>query len=236
MKRLTLAILVCTFALLPSRAGADDGGWWDWLWKWDPKFQGGSAEIHLLCLDKDGQRILGCEEWFVNLARLLFKGKSPVHHFRVLKKSSDPNAQSLEVEQVKSFDRIVHEFDFRVGYHHSTGDRYDDPQPSIDGSINVLNPMGMYHWHVLPAVAVGAGVGYATIYGDRFKTFSRVIFTPFSGIVYYKALAVRPEVHYLMGGLSAADFGDAGVTFSHKREWNFSIAVGFDLRRIGHFN
>ena len=57
MKRVAMFVLVCVCVLVPSVAHANDGGWWDWLWKWDAKFMGVGSEIHLLCLDESGNRL-----------------------------------------------------------------------------------------------------------------------------------------------------------------------------------
>ena len=240
MKRLPILILMCTILLVPARAGADDGGWWDWLWKWDPKFFGVSSELHLLCLDGNGRRVIGCEEWFRNVGRS-FLGRPVVHEFKVIK---DPDAPAPEdkFQKIETFEGIRHEIDFRFGYHRNYGLRYDSrTNPATDGSINVLKLMGMYHYHVNKLIAIGGGAGYLTIYGDRFEPFSRGIITPVSLLIYpvpgWKALALRPEINYITQGFTAADFGDTGAAFSYskKREWNLSIAVGFDLRRIGEF-
>jgi hypothetical protein len=240
MKRLTMLILMCVFTLVPMCASADDGGWWDWLWKWDPKFLGASSEIHLLCLDGYGRSVKGCEEWFRNVGRS-FLGRPIEHRFRVLK---DPNAQDPDekFEKIDSLEAIRHEIDFRFGYHRNVGLRYNPSEnPPIDGSINVLKLMGMYHYRLNERVAVGGGLGFLTIYGDRFDRFSRGIVTPVSVIVFpvpgWKALALRPELNWIPTGFTAADFGDdpARFSYSNKHEWNVSIAVGFDLRRIGEF-
>lgn len=242
MKRLTVLTLVCLFALVPTRARADDGGWWDWLWSWDPKFVGASSEIHLLCLDDNGRKIFGCEELYTRLWDSLL-GKPIVHHFSV---TGDPGAPQLPPIQ---FEDIRHEIDFRFGYHHNFGDRYHTPETtgearetlSAQGSINVLKLMGMYHYRFNEYVAVGGGLGFLTIYGEGFSVFSRGILTPVSFLVYplphWKAFALRPEVNYIPQGFKAADFGDNPTKFSYSNtnEWNLSIAVGFDLRRTGTF-
>ena len=49
MKRLTILAILCL--LCASSARADDG-WWDFLWRMDPKFMGPNIELHL-CWDED---------------------------------------------------------------------------------------------------------------------------------------------------------------------------------------
>jgi len=228
MKRPTLAILVCIFALLPTRAGADDGGWLDWLWKWDQRFWGLSGEIHLLCLDDRGRRVTGCEEWFANVGRFIVR-KPIKHQFQVL---ADPATNRYDTLQTSI--PIRHEIDFRFGYYHNYGKRYDPPNPEVHGAINVWTPQGMYHYHVNKTVAVGGGAGYVIVYGDRFEQFSRGLLTGALTIYPYKALSIRPELNYITGGFTAADFGDTGpaFTWSKEKEFSFRVLVGFDLRRI----
>ena len=240
MKRLAMLILTGMFLMVPARAGADDGGWWDWLWKWDQRFIGASSEIHLVCLDQYGRRVEHCEEWWTNLGRFV-RGKPITHKYRVLK---DPDAAALtdRYEALATPADVRDKVDFRFGYGHSVGDRYSNSEDlgAIGDSINVLRLMGMYYRYVNRDVAIGAGVGYLTIWGDRFDVFSRGIFTPLSVIIHpfpgrWKVLALRPEVNYIAGGFKAADFGDDATrfTFSKKHEWNVSIAIGVDFSRVG---
>lgn len=234
MKRVIwLLLVVCV--LTPATARADDGGWWDVFWKWDTRFVGASSEIHLLCLDGQGRRVIGCEEWFQNFGRLILKGKGPEHNFRVVK---DPNATRNEdkFERLKNFNPIKHEVDFHFGYQHSWGDRYDtDKYPAIGGAISAWKLMAMYHWHPADHVALGGGLGNLIISGDRFDTFSRSLITPASLIVYGGGLAYKLELKWIPGGFTSADFGDPGVGYSRPHDWNLSVAIGFDLRRLGSF-
>jgi len=230
MKRLAMLLLVCTCTLVPARARADDGGWYDWLFKWDAKLMGVSTEIHLVCLDRDRNQVYGCEEWFKNLLRL----NRIEHKFRVI------NATTNTVEPRK-FDDIKHEFDLRIGYLRNYGARYDEDKSrgeEIKGAINAFKLIAIYHNHLTPDLAVGGGAGYLPVWGERFGTLSRLILTV--DAVYRpsrraKAFLVRPEFNFIPQGFDAAEFGDdpAKVSYSRKPEWNFAIGVGFDLRRIG---
>ena len=249
MKQTRILLLVCLYALIPALARADDGGWWDTLWKWDTKLTGVSTEFHLLCLDQAGRRVVGCEEWFKGLL-LPFKGdKKLVHKFEVLANPAAPVA-SQTLDRIE-FEDIKHEINLRVGYYRNFGDRYPPPDPSIRDSINALKTMATYHYHINKYMAVGGGAGYVTIYGTRFDLFSRSILTPVSYIIYpapgdsrWGALVLRAEVNYIPEGFTAADFGDAAdptnptkvvSNFSNKNEWSATIGIGFDLRRVGCF-
>ena len=79
MKRVARFVLVCACLLVPIEARANDGGWWDWLWKWDAKFMGVGSEIHLLCLDATGNRLPRCEQWFKNVGRAMI-GRQIQHY------------------------------------------------------------------------------------------------------------------------------------------------------------
>ena len=234
MKRLATFILMCSCVLVPRSVRADDGGWWDAIWKWDQKFMGASSEIHLLCLDARGRRVEGCEEWFRNVKRSAL-GQPVEHRFAV----KNP-ATATGKEPLTSYEPIKHEIDFRFGYGRNYGLRYDSSEnPPIDGSINVVTLMGMYHYHVTKYVALGAGAGAYLLWGKRFDAFSRTIIKPVSVTLHpfpgWPAFAVRPEVNYIPQGFSAADFGDVGpaYTFHKESDWNVSVAFGFDLRRVG---
>ena len=69
MKRTAMFVLLGACLLVQVEARANDGGWWDWLWKWDAKFMGVGTDIHVLCLDSSGNRLAGCENWFKNIGR-----------------------------------------------------------------------------------------------------------------------------------------------------------------------
>jgi len=251
MNRTAVAILVCVCALFAAPARADDGGWWDTFWKWDTHFFSYGSEIHLACLDGQGRRVIGCEEWFKGILKIpeaLARGKSDpfVHNFRVVK---DPNGKTPEEKflTLESFDPIKHEIDFRLSYSRSHGKRYDAPDPPIGDPINAVRPMLMYRFHDTRFSAVGAGVGGLFIWGRGANT-TRWILTPASYVFYplprAQAFFVRAEVNYIPHGFSASDFGDgpdpanpqkAVATFERRPDWNSSLTFGFDLRRIGSF-
>jgi len=232
MKRLAMLLLVCTCTLVPAHARANDGGWYDWLFKWDAKLMGVSTDIHLVCLDKDLNQIYGCEEWFRNFVRL----GNIEHKMRVL------DATSNAAVRIESFTQIKHEFDLRVGYLRNFGARYDTDKSGgaeIKGAINAVKLIAIYHYHAHENLAVGGGAGYLPVWGERFGTLSRLILTV--DAVYrpsrrVKAFLVRPEFNFIPQGFTAAEFGDAATSsFSNKPEWNFAVAFGFDLRRIGTY-
>ena len=52
MKKMALLLAVSVCVLTPSTARANDGGFWDMLFRWDPKFFGFGTDFHILCLDK----------------------------------------------------------------------------------------------------------------------------------------------------------------------------------------
>ena len=216
MKHVAMFVLVLVCLLVPARAHANDGGWWDWLWKWDPKFMGVGSEIHLLCLDESGNRLAKCERWFKNVGRAI-TGKQPEHYVMA--------------------DVIKHQIDFRFGYYWNVGDRYDEPDPPSPGAMRALKLMGVYLYHADQYVAVGGGVGYLPVWGDRFpETQHRTILSaivllhPFPKA---KWLTVRPEFGLIPGGFTGADFGDPGVSYAKDNIMNFSIGIGVDLRRVG---
>ena len=216
MKRVAMFVLVCACLLVPLEARANDGGWWDWLWKWDPKFYGFGSEIHLLCLDQSGNRLRGCEQWFKNVGRLIIGKRNEIQH-------------------LVSADVIKHQIDFRFGYYRNYDARYDAPDPPSDGTINALKLMVMYNYHVTPHVALIGGMGYLPVWGDRFphNPESRGIMS--AGLLFHvpkvEWLTVRPELGWIPGGFTGADFGDPGVSYAKENIVNFSIGIGFDLRR-----
>jgi hypothetical protein len=238
MKRLITTVVACACALLlmPAAARADDGGWLDWLWKFDPTFRGAAVDFHLLCLDAQGSPILnedhralfGCEEWFANVLNVL-RGRRIRHTFTV-----EPTKGQFRL--LESFDPIKHEVDFRVGYYRLVGDRYDNVAPTDpdDQRINVAKLMGVYRYHVTSWLAAEPSAGALVFWGHGFDAFSRFIVSV-GPLLSYKALELLPAVNYMPQGLAASDFGDTAprFTFSNKPEWNYSVTVGFDLRHVG---
>lgn len=214
MKRVVRFVFVGMCLVAPASAYANDGGWWDWLWKWDAKFMGVNGEIHLLCLDAAGNRLARCEQWFKNVGRAVI-GR-PAQHF-------------VAPELIK------HQIDFRFGYYWNHGPRYDEPDPPADGKLRALKLMATYTYHANRFVALTAGSGYLPVWGDRFDGESRGILS--TGMLFHipKAqwLTVRPELSLIPGGFTGADFGDPDVSYAKENIVNFSVGIGIDLRRTG---
>ena len=97
-------VLVSVCVLVPSVAHANDGGWWDWLWKWDAKFMGVGSEIHLLCLDDGGDRLAEL--------RAVVQEHRPRHRRKPI--------------QHRLRRAIKHQIDFRFGYYWNHGTRRYD--------------------------------------------------------------------------------------------------------------
>src|SRR5689334_5696178 len=117
MSRWSRAVLLCVFILTPAAARADDGGFLDWLFRLDPKFRGIASDFHALCLDKDGKKMDGCEEYF-GLWLILHRGVKPI-----------------------AFADIKHEVNIRLAYYRTYGDLY--PENTSD-TINALKLMALY--------------------------------------------------------------------------------------------
>ena len=219
MKRLTMFLLV--FLLVPASASADDGGFWDWLWRMGPKFWGIGSEIHLVCLDANGNRVNDCERGFSGLWHLI-------------------TARPALIRGLSTFDTIKHEVDFRFTIFRKYGDRFSNDTSAVPDtrSIYAAKLMGMYHYHVTHPIEVGAGAGVVPFFGDGFQAFARGIVTPISLVVAPfregkgRALTLRIEESYLTGELSGNRLGNGQVVFGNQGEWNFSFAAGFDLRRL----
>lgn len=215
MKRVMTLVFVAACLIIPTTASANDGGWWDWLWKWDAKFMGVNSEIHLLCLDASRNRLPGCEHWFKNVGRGII-GKRPAGAFN--------SAQ------------IKHQIDFRFGYYWNHGPRYAPPYPPTEGNLRALKLMATYTYHLNGHVALNGGVGYLPVWGDRFDVESRAILA--AGLLLHmpieklRWLTVRPELSLIPGGFTGADFGDPSVTYAKDRIVNFSVGIGVDLGRL----
>ena len=97
--------------------------------------------------------------------------------------------------------------------------------------------MVMYNYHVNRHVALIGGMGYLPVWGDRFphKPESRGILS--TGVLFHvpkvEWLTVRPELGWIPGGFTGADFGDPDVSYAKENIVNFSIGIGVDLRRRG---
>jgi hypothetical protein len=224
MKKITLLLVVCVCILMPSVARADDGGFWDMLFHWDTKFFGYGTDFHVLCLKESGDRVQGCEEWFKNLPHTFHPSRSN-HPF--------------------DFKDIKHEFDFRVVYLRSYGQRIPDSELAASDTnkndtraVNAWKLMGLYYYHFNSQMQLGAGAGAIPIWGDDVTRVWRGIGT--ASLILSPAprsiWTFRLEESYLTNSISGATLGHPSATFGINGEWNFSATIGFDLRRAGNFN
>jgi len=221
MKRLKLPILVCFVLLAPATARADDGGFWDWLFRMDTTFTGFGTDFHLRCLDANKQRIPDCEHMFGQFYKVF---------------TGDPIIGP-------EYSTIKHEINLRAAYYWSVGHSFPgapaDPQPNGDDKNNPrlmavkVMPMYVYHFNEIVHASVGAGV-LPIFTGSDLQL--RGVITPLS-ITFgprNSKFFIRGEGSILTGEFSAAEFGATGSPFKKGTEWNWSLAAGFDLRRIAH--
>jgi hypothetical protein len=209
MTKLRVLMFVCVCALLPATAGADDGGWWEWLQGMSgPKLWGAGTDVHLFCLDKDGHRFR-CETLF-----------------------------GLFQQDNRSFDQIRHQMDLRISVYGNHGAPFEDVTAAETPSIHAFKVGGMYYYRPHQQFSVGGGAGYLAFVGGTFPLISRATVTPISFIVspftgggrVGKAFFVRLEESYITKGFTAADF-NFNSTYSADSEWNRGFSIGFDFRR-----
>jgi hypothetical protein len=207
MKRLTILAILCL--LFASSARADDG-WWDFLWRMDPKFMGPNIELHL-CWDED--RVYKNCEGFFGIPALFGKGR--------------PNLDNVAIK---------HEISFRFGYYHTYGEL--SPQmPSTAPGLSGEKYQVFYFYHPDGHIRVGLGIGVFPLHGEAVPegrsnlilTPMSIVFTPWEKGSGFKSLFLRGETTRIEGGLGQP--GSTASTFSSAPEWNVSFGVGFDLRR-----
>jgi hypothetical protein len=209
MRHLRLLFMVSMCVLVSASARADDGGWLDWLYRMDTKFVGVGTDFHA-CFGADG-KFIKCEDWFTKLFPFILHRKLP---------------------EGTVFSDIRHEVNFRVAHYWKYGEGLPDAKT---GSIKAWKLMGVYYCHFNREWEVGAGVGVIPFYGSDFQAFSRGIITPLSvvyGLPSAPATTLRFEASYLTHEFSGALLGHPESAFFKNGEWNFSGAVGFDVRRI----
>ena len=223
MKRIACLLVLCICVLNPAVAHANDGGFWDMLFKWDPKFSGYGTEFHLACFDTAGDRIEGCEEWFKNLKYFF-----------------SPRAADL-VSHPFDFDKIRHEIDVRVSLMHTYGDVFadlpsSDPDPSR--KLWAMKLLAVYHYHFNRQVELGFAGGTIPIFGGGSHAMWRGIITPVS-LIYAPGRSrfyLRFEESFITNSITGAGLGHPLSSFAKDGEWNFSATFGFDMRRIGRMN
>ena len=221
MKKLGFVLMVCVCILTPSAARADDGGFWDMIWHWDTKFFGYGTDFHPLCLDKDGNRVGGCEEWFRNFKHF-YSPDDSVHAFT-------------------DFATIKHEIDLRVSYMLSYGERFNDDafapgdkNANDSRKMHAFRLMGLYYYRVNRRWDIGGGGGVLPVFGEDIDTAWRPIIT-FSSVHSLGGIwFLRLEPSYIYGSVTGRGQVDHDkVVFTVGPGANFNATVGFDFRRLG---
>jgi hypothetical protein len=225
MKKWTLLLAVFVCILTPSVARADDGGFWDMLFHWDTKFVGVTEDFHVLCFDRSWTIVKGCEEFGRKIIPTILHPKTPIRH-------------------AFAFQEIKHEFDFRLTYLRSYGERIPDaklangdPRTNDLRRVKAWKVVGFYRVHFWHNFDYGIGGGVIPMYG-QFVTpgLKRGILTPLSveySIPHAEAIVLRFEYSRITGSITGADLGHPGANWGNNGEWNPVGTVGIDLRRIG---
>jgi len=202
MKRFIIAAILSI--LLPASAHADDG-WWDFLWRMDPKFMGPNFTFQFLCFDKDGTR------------------KNCGGVFGILSNDS-----------AISRDKIRQDVSVRVGFYYTYFKLYPqapEDTPRLKGAKLQL----FYHYHLNSHIRVGSGIGVLPVSGDVVPTDRSnliltpisLVYSPFSGFI-SKGFFLRGEMTRIQGGLNPP--GPTSTTLTSSAEWNPSLGIGFDYR------
>ena len=138
-------------------------------------------------------------------------------------------------QKTVDFDRIRHELDFRFGYYWMYGSRFSDVEDQR--SVRALRLMGVYHYHAVRWLEVGAAAGFMPVFGEGFDGFTRGLLTPVSlKIAPFKdgigrGVTLQSETSYIFSGVSGADLGNTATRYVTGGEWNVSFALGYDFRR-----
>jgi hypothetical protein len=218
MHRRVIVVLICAFALVPSPARADDGGWLDWLYRLDAKLWGLNTEFHAICFDAQGERVPNCERWF-GIPSLFGR------------------------QEATDFRRIKHELNVRVGLYWNYGDltTRDPLQRLVVLAHRLQATKLMLAYAYLPDdhIEVGVGGGLVHFRGeDLVDPHTSAILTPLTvvwapaapGPDWWRSLYVRGEASYIARTLTPGLF-KIGAPGDREGEWNVSFGVGFDLRR-----
>jgi hypothetical protein len=214
MNRYARWLLLCALILAPATAGADDGGFLDWLFRLDPKFRGVGTDFHLVCLDRKNDP-MRCEEFFM-IRRLFGIKDEPI-----------------------PYKQIQHEVNLRFAYYHTYGDLY----PADPGdSAHAIKLMAFYTYHPDDHVIVGLGAGAMPFFkGDVKSTRWSGIVTPVSvryspasgGNIWWKSFFLQVEASWI-SNIPTPDLFVHYPSASpgpRRGEWNLSFAQGFDFRR-----
>jgi len=198
---------------MPATARADDGGFWDFLWRMDTKFTGISVDFHLKCIDKDGKAIAreDCEH-FEKRTLAFLKGEREF--------------------EGPAWEDYKQEHNLRVSAYVRYGDSFPD---SKGPALWAFKFEYLYVYHVYPWLSYGVGGGYLPIVSWTDGVEHRGVLTPASLTFSPKknsSLQVRFDVNVLTGDYSAADLGRPNSTYSKGTEMNYIVSVGYDLRRL----
>jgi hypothetical protein len=215
MSRYARLLLLCVFILAPATARADDGGFWDWLFRLDPKFAGVGSDFHAFCLDKNNRMMKGCEEFFM-LRRLFGIHDTPI-----------------------AYSEIRHEVSFRFAYYHTYGDLFAS---NPGDSAHAFKLMAMYAYHPDDHLTVGFGAGLMPFFsGDVESARWSTILTPVSvryapardGNIFQKSFFLQIEASWITDPPTPDLFIHRASALPDLRrgEWNVSFSQGFDFRR-----
>jgi hypothetical protein len=229
MKKIAQLFTLVACLLTPNTAHANDGGFWDMLFRWDTKFSGYGTDFHLVCLTRERKQVTGCEEWFTKIP-YFFKHEIP-HEFAL--RNTSP-LQTVEFEDIR------HEVNLRVAYFHSYGQRVpdaklaaNDPRRNDHRTVHAVKIQAMYYFRVNKHLDLGVGEGVVPLFGDDVANVWRGM-TTFSAVVAPKGRWYgRAELSYFTHTITGADLGHPGSSLVTDPGWNFAATFGFDLRRVG---
>jgi len=232
MKKTALLFALSACLLTPRTAHANDGGFWDMLFRWDTKFSGYGTDFHLVCLTESGHQVHGCEEWFTKL-RYFFHRDKIKHEF------ATRDELTLQPQTV-AFDKIRHEVNLRVAYFHSYGQRIPDAKLAANDdkrndhrTVHAIKIQAVYYYRINRYFDVGVGQGVVPLFGDDVTNLWRGISTVSFVVAPKGRWYGRLEGSYFTHTITGADLGHPTSSLISGPGWNAAAIFGFDLRRIG---
>jgi hypothetical protein len=232
MKKAALLFALFACLLTPSTAHANDGGFWDMLFRWDTKFSGYGTDFHLVCLTKSGEQVHGCEEWFTKMPDFFHPGR--------IKHSFATRDRTTLLPNPVTFDQIRHEVNLRVAYFHSYGQRVPDAKLAASDTnrndhrtVHAIKIQAIYYFRINQYLDIGAGQGVVPLFGDDVTPLWRGITTVSFVVAPKGRWFARLEGSYYTHTITGADLGHPTSTLISSPGWNGAAIFGFDLRRIG---